>query len=905
MLFNTADATRIPTSTATGGIVSIVDDGAETTAITVDPAPVSILAPLLPGAPDAPSLALDRFQLIANATFTTAAAMGAVLSTIDLPDAITATPYVTNRMSYYRYLRTGARIKVTADSNRFLYGSLIIGIDQSSCMNSATTGGTFDGVCYVTGMPHCILDVNSPEGEELSVSWIGPDPGMDMMAVIEPAKLARIFIQVMAPLTPVSSSAVTGGVSINVYAMLEDATIDGPIGLEDTVALAAERVPEVAQMRRAAGGAGAGAGASAEARDKSIDGLITGVAKFAGAAAKDLLPEPIMSGLGTIGRWFGYDFPLSVSAPTITMSKAAQRFGMGEGLDQSSLLSVYAPLKPLTGPKLGQLRADEMALPVMASTPSILATFTISESQAPGTVLWSTPVNPHVMQESSAPLADVPSFVPTFLAAASIPFVFWRGSITYMLYISCSTSHNARIRFTFQPMDDGSGGSWDKKQAITSVQQITGPSMVPFTVPFIFPQAWAMESIGRLYVTVESQLAPIGDVVTAPMRVFAYVLGGSDFQVAELSGTYLCSQVCAAYPVEAGAGAGAGSGEKPEFRPLEEAERAVSAGNTAGYTTTCLRRDGTFTPEVYRDWATAMRVPELWIGSQAWLGTPASSTDPRIVSYLDVHPCGYQVFSLLEQTGPPPWGPAPSDILSGFIPHSTLPSGGLVSWATPVGQAAPGPLYKGRGYLYWTLLDHVAQFYRFQTGGVRLKAIMEDTNTTIRSPGHVVVRKVPSGSTCGILGSTTSLYPPFVVPASVSVTEGPAAPASGPMAFESSALGSGSLLEVEVPRAAKTLFTTNVCPDTFSPTVVKTIGDQTRRYYTGDRMSLVLIEQEYGAKIRALYRGAADDLVFVGLRLPFGVAVVKTVRFGYFYEPSMLYATVATLQAQWGGIVLA
>lgn len=904
-----ADTTTTPSASVKGGVVSIVDEGAEVAEATISPAPVSVLESLVGGAPDAPAMAFDRYQLVASYEFNTAAAMGTILGTHDFPDLLNATPYVANRLSYYRFQRTGAKIKVTADGNRFLYGSVIVGVDQSSTLLNATTGGTLDGVCHVAGLPHCIVDVNTGEGEELSLPWLSPSPALDLMSTTEPAKLGRVFVQVMGPLTPVSASAVAGGVTVNVYARLVDMVLDGPIGEPDTVALRAHKAPMVPQMRRGAG-AGAGAGATSEAKEKSFRGLVEGASSFVARAAKDILPEPIMSGLSMLGSWFGYDFPRSVAAPTSVLRRMAPGFGSAEGLDPSSLLSAYVGTKPFVLKGFGQVNADEMSLRVMAGTPSILATFQILESHAPGTVLWNTPVNPHVMQQSNAPLADLPSFIPTFAAAASIPFTYWRSSICYMLYVSCSTSHSARIRFTFQPMDDGTGASWDKKQAITAVHQISGPAIIPFTVPFVFPQAWAIESIGQLYVTVESQLSPIGDVVSAPIQVFVYVSCGDDFQVAELSGTYLCSQVCQVYPVEDGRedpdmlGAGAGA-TRPQFKPHDEVSAAVSAGNTAGYSATKLSRDGTFLPDMHENWATALRVPELWIGSQPWLGTPASATDPRILSFLDAQPRGYQVFSAIELTGPPPWGPAPTGLAGGFIPTTTLPSAGLISWATPVGKAAPGSAYNGRGYIYWTLADHVAQFYRFQTGGVRLKGIMEDTNTTMRSPGHVILKRVPAGSTYGILSSATELYPPFVTPPSVSVSEGPAGPSVGPMVIESSSLGSGSILEVEIPRSAKTLFSDTRCTDSFSAASTATIGTKTRRNYTGDNMGLVVIEQEYGAKLRALYRCMAEDKQFMGLQLPFGVAVVRTIRFGYFFEPSMVYASVSTMQTTWTGVILA
>lgn len=838
---------------------------------------------LLHGAPDAPTASFVRMSLIGSYPVGTAAVAGSLVASINLPDAIMAVPFVTARLAFFRYIKCKIELYITANGNKFLYGSLICSTQYTAGLTATGTGGTFNGVAYAAGAPHGILDVNSPDGLRLDMDWCYPYPAIDMLDTHATAVMGRLVIQVMAPITPVSTAATTGVVTVNVYGRLTDVVLDGPIGLSSAPVMGAP-APDVPQMRRARPVHGE---STTEAERKSGLGLVLGVTSFIAKAAMSVAPMSITSALGWAGKLAGYDYPRDLRAPTVVRPKMWPNAALGEGLDSSSILSLYAGTKPVATPDVDVDGVDEMSIAGMGAVPSLLSSIDWAEADTPGTTLWTTPVNPHVMSPSNAvPPGPSPSwFMPTYLAAATTPFAYWRGSICYNVYLSCSTSHSGRLRFTFQPGDDGTeGATWDRKQAITAVYEVSGPCMIPFTVPFVYSRAWAIESIGMLYIAVESQLSPIGDVVTAPVTGYVYVSGAKDLQVASPNGCMLSMYSLNSYlppeepPARRAVRAGVGAGpDVPEFWPLQEMKTAVSEGNTSGYGSAVLARDGVYTADIVDNWMAVLRQPAPWLdsaqggGASTWSGVASLDLYPRATARFHYANVGTQI-----------WGRAPGGADYGHPQGANVNAEGyLVSpVTTPTGTVSTN--------VRLGLLDHVVQFYRYQRGSMRLKLLLADnTAAGVVSTGTVYAYTHTAGPVAGLPGFGDTFMPPFYTP----VGSGTGAP------FAVEASGRGGVMELEVPRTGNSLFA--LTGGTAGDTV--TVSGVTQRLYTPDNMLTVRIQPMRSASILAAFRAAGDDYRVFGLQLPYNVQVVRTIISSE-ATASTYIATTACMLAQWAGI---
>lgn len=798
-------------------------------------APSSVLGGLLTGAPDAGTVSFSRFTRVASFPLGLDA-VGTAIGVVDFPHALLSSSFVATRLRYFRYLRAGVEVVVNVSGNKFFYGTIRATVADDA---QATTSLTFDAT---SGYPHALLEINEPDGLRFSLPYLGQYPAWDMFDLGIDLAHFRLYLHVAAPIIAVSTAPPAVGALVTVYARFVDVVLDGPLG----VALTSAHDPD------AAAGAGKfeahGRVATAEQLGKSTSGLIAGVASSAARMVLSAVPRPILAFTDLAAKALGYDLPRSLEAPTVVRPRLLQGLGAGVGLDTSDLLTYGPGRAPVTLKTFGMRAGDEMDLGYVASTPSRIYTTAWTSSLVQGYTICAFPVNPHYMPASTA---SDHTMVPTFLAAASIPFSHWRGSLCYQVYVSASTSHACRLRISFSP-----GCSWtedngyDYTQCITAVYDINGPAVIPFTVPFIYDRPMARESIGVLRFIVETPISPIGDVVTAGVQLTFYVSAAAGFQVANPIRRYL---------LHAADVYSAGEAIDPHGWPLSDAAECVTAGNTAGYAVAEAPEDGTFSSDTVSHWSVLTHAPAPWL-----VATGVAVTGHLAIDLLPRVTRKWEMFSI---------GTSP------LVGGAYGAAAGAGRWYTGAYSAVPAVALLNRNIVPYTdgplmrmnfgVLDHVASFYRYQRGSMRAKIVLGGTPTptgtsSITPAGPTSLSNFPSVA--------ASLYPPLIDVGAPGVyghfySEGRDAKemfATSPM-----------LLEAEIPWRADSLY--GFVAPTAAPAWPKPFGNvSVSRHIASSDNTMVAVVRCTAPGFQSLWRSCGDDHRFFGLRLPEKVYMVVT-----------------------------
>lgn len=708
----------------------------------------------LVGAPDAESTAFSRYTQVASLPITNGMAAETSLGGLDFPGCLLSSPFVAARLNFFRYMRADVELMINVSGNKFFYGTVMVAACDRSRYDYLAAQTYQTNISF----PHALMDINLPEGVSFTVPWQNPLPGMDLMAPNVGREHFRLTFWVASPITAVSSGAVVGGTSLNVYAKFTNVVLDGPLGLEITSVLdprlggAGAGAKAIAEGKK--GGPAKAPAATSEQKGKSTAGLIGGVASSLAGAVLKVIPDPIVGVADWIAKGLGFDMPRSLEASRQVRTVLMAELGAGVGLDFSTV-ATYGPGHAPTKAPAVTSEADEMAIEYMAGVPSLFSRITWSPASVAGAVLESFPVNPHFMWPGGTNI-----FRATYCGAATLPFTYWRASMVYTAYVSASTSHCARIRFTFQAGDTGDGAGWDKREAITAVYDVNGPMVIPFTVPFIYDRPMARESIGRVYITVEAPPAPIGDAGSSNITINLYVSCAKGVQVAQPNGRYLMS------PSQVTTGPA-----EPEGWPRDEAAALASEGNTAGYMVASVPDDGTHYPDVVTHWSVLTHAATPWFGTA---GTTAGTyaVMPRCARQWIISPVTAVV---LDMAG----GATAATARAPLTPVTARAA--LVRNTTPA------------TYLAFTVQDHLATVFNYQKGGIRIKARLEggqDGAMTVLS--STAQLRAPACSGAG--GTSFAVWEPYL-----------AAP-SGSLATrligEVSETTTTRLLQVEAPRTS-------------------------------------------------------------------------------------------------------
>lgn len=220
---------------------------------------------------------------------------------------------------------------------------------------------------------------------------------------------------------------------------------------------------------------------------------------------------------------FGYSKPLDETKPQRVFRSAYA------GDNQTDIPDIGYPLSPFASNKLaidgslGCTEEDQLAMDYVLSKYSYIYRGSYTTTNAPGDVLYSSPVTPSAFwyrdvalsallvkgntAMKTAPLATENAFLPSTLAYVSDNFRYWRGNLKFRVTFAATKLHGGRVLFSFVPQRFNAnltaGNVISTTRVIPEVNAL-GPnptadgiifdlqdsSVFEFEVPFVYPNAY-------------------------------------------------------------------------------------------------------------------------------------------------------------------------------------------------------------------------------------------------------------------------------------------------------------------------------------------------------------------------------------------------------------------------------
>ncbi len=554
-----------------------------------------------------------------------------------------------------------------------------------------------------------------------------------------------------------------------------------------------------------------------EQKQKSLTGILTSTVSSIAAYATEVALRPLTAVLNAVTLDHEYDLPRSLDVTTRVTQHSNPEASYSRGLDSSQLVARFPDREAVRFKTAGNVPGDEMMLANLAQIPGMLATFSMTSAGSVGDVLWQVPVNPRVCNIQSNGVSGVtPTVVnPTPLAKAATPFAGWRGSIRYLLYVTASSFHSARIRLSYIPHQSVyavTGGTPD--DVLTKIVDINGSGVIDFVVPYENVVPFTRQSTGIMAVLIENPPAPIAGTSTAPIFFALYVAGCGDFQVSEPCSNFI-------YPAYSIAGLdGSPFKDYPHWNPREDIKKV-----NAMELWSAIIPATTYFQDPIASIGDAIKGSEFWLSSP----TPASG-----VVTLNASPTmGNGMFTPVAPTNAVPYEwygntyPGPSKNMSKLQLADT---------------ASYAPTNSGHRI---TMIDHFADCFRFSRGGMRIK-VRPYTPQGTSDPTIVVVyppcpNVLPYGLTHG----------PWVVVGSTGTFKVPATNPTAGFAYDTAP--AGTLMEFELPFRSTSIY--------------QGVGDPDPAFTNPDAFGLFNYFQlqfmgPSNPTSYSIWRSAADDFVF-------------------------------------------
>lgn len=469
---------------------------------------------------------------LANFSWATASAQGALLYSAEFPDIILSQTLYSEKLVGFLGVRADLQFRLQVNSQPFQAGRLIIAwlpyykyLGQKAAIFdevSATALSSF------TALPHVELDLASETEASLSVPFVSPN--MYYNLVTGEGYYGKLYVRVYSPLTDVSGS---GTVDCTLWFNYSNVSLAFPTGAPT----ASSSVSPIAQV-------------GSEEKDLEKERSVSlALSKFS-SALRTLPAVPAISQIAEPAAWvsdqasaickyFGFSKPECAGVnswfkqgPTHFMANYD-----GENMSHSLALESQNAIEVMSG--MVGTDIDEMSLSHITSTPCYYTHFSWTPANVTGNILYSQPISPLVFTIDEPATQTT---VPTLLTYVTSPFAFWRGSIDLKFKFIKTKFHSGRVRIYFQPGISASLNTPRANYNYSQVIDLRSESVISFRVPYVSTKPWlwtrnsqnsnfGYDITGTVFVEVLNELRAVS-TVSANVDVLVEVSAGPDYELA-------------------------------------------------------------------------------------------------------------------------------------------------------------------------------------------------------------------------------------------------------------------------------------------------------------------------------------------------------------------------------------
>jgi len=349
----------------------------------------------------------ERFELIAQESWTTAQATDTTISNYNFPTSLFSVPYIANKLAYWRYFRAELEVEVNVVSMMQLCGLLMIAFIpfERYYTQFATTSGSdsaYGGsttVYALSGGEHRLVSATSSETVRMRVPFVSPYTWLDL-SKFAIAEMGHVIIKVLAPLTDSDGAAQT--VTVVVRARFVNAEVCYPI--EAT---------------------------SGRSRESDMKAFLTGAAEV----VRDELATFVAGSVLRVGSMaarmmFKADKPMITNTGQLVQNHNNYHIGHANGIQNAPTLGFDAENKISTKADRAGIVRDEMSIAGYVGTPAISSIFSITST---------------LNVVNLAALYDIESTHMVYLDIMRTLHHMYSGSILLKLYFSAHMFQNVTV----------------------------------------------------------------------------------------------------------------------------------------------------------------------------------------------------------------------------------------------------------------------------------------------------------------------------------------------------------------------------------------------------------------------------------------------------------------------------
>jgi len=386
-----------------------------------------------------------------------------VSAQIDAIDLISSNPTVRSKFRNFGYAKFDTMIRFCISGTPFHYGTLLVAYvpyaDRVEALQALIARFAFDAtsrpalLAYLSQMRGCqLININENKPTEIRIPFISHKPVYrlfnDSTSVLAAGTSFEDFVEagslfIYSLTAPKSVSTTPSNVSIQVLGWFENLELFAPTATQ------MEITTESGIIRTESGD---------DERDVGpVEHFSTSAALYSGWFKKipyigkfALASEMAFGALAGVSSIFGWSRPTIIEDPLVVKNNGYSNGAICIGGETSYRIVVDPKQELCIDPSLFGVEEDEMVINYLTKINSYIDTFAWNDND----VVMSNPIYtccviPNLGVASTGATDTV--FQPSTLAFTALPFVFWRGDITFEFQIVCSKYHRGKLMFYYEP----------------------------------------------------------------------------------------------------------------------------------------------------------------------------------------------------------------------------------------------------------------------------------------------------------------------------------------------------------------------------------------------------------------------------------------------------------------------
>jgi hypothetical protein len=343
---------------------------------------------------------------------------------------------IINRIANFHLLRCKLKLRVLINGNAFQYGRALMYYRPLANFDELSTDSALIRQDLIQGSqcPHIYLDPNTSQGGSMELPFFWHENYLSIPDG-DYVDMGVIYLRSLNALKHANDAS--DRVTITVMAWAEDVQL--------SVLTSVNPVDITPQS-----------GEVVQANTKGwISGPATMVAQIAGAlrSIPAIAPYATATQMGAkalakMATIFGYCKPTITKAPEPYRPTTTSTLSVTNVPDNSQKLTVDHQQELTIDPSISGIHSlDPLNVLAIAQRESYLTTFVWAVGTSPDSMLWNARPTPTFWDESGSGAATHL----TSVAAVSLPFERWTGSLRFRFQIVCSSFHRGRLRIVWDP----------------------------------------------------------------------------------------------------------------------------------------------------------------------------------------------------------------------------------------------------------------------------------------------------------------------------------------------------------------------------------------------------------------------------------------------------------------------